>query len=272
MNQLTVRRMLVVLAFIAAGAAPIPAAGDDLTPDQQAKFLLTAKIVAHKNIPRGITHPVQVTLSDGTVTHAAAFSNVDEHVSIMHFQSGKTELNFVDSYKYNVAAYRVAQLLGLDDMMPVTVEREVDHTKGSLAWWVDDVAMDEGDRLKKHAEPPDPAAWNNQMYRMRVFSQLVADTDRNVGNVLITKDWKLWMIDFTRGFRRNKNLLEPKDVTHCDRQLFERLKALNKDDLAKNTKGFLGGSEIDALMARRDELVKLINQLVAEKGEDQVLY
>ena len=37
------------------------------------------------------------------------------------------------------------------------------------------------------------------MYRMRLFAQLIADTDRNTGNVLITSDWKLWMIDFTTG-------------------------------------------------------------------------
>jgi len=38
---------------------------------------------------------------------------------------------------------------------------------------------------------------------MRVFSQLVYDTDRNLGNVLISEDWHLWMIDFTRAFRNN---------------------------------------------------------------------
>ena len=65
-----------------------------------------------------------------------------------------------------------------------------------------DARWDEGQRLKQHAEPPDAEAWNQQMHRMRVFTALVADTDRNLGNVLISADWKLWMIDFTRAFRR----------------------------------------------------------------------
>ncbi len=59
--------------------------------------------------------------------------------------------------------------------------------------------MDESDRLKKKIQPPNPTDWNNQMYRMRVFSSLVRDTDRNLTNVLITPEWKVMMIDFTRG-------------------------------------------------------------------------
>ena len=74
------------------------------------------------------------------------------------------------------------------------------------------------------------------MFRMRLFTQLVADEDRNTGNVLITSDWKLWMIDFTRAFRRNKQLLAPGDVTRCDRQLLEKLKALTKEQVAASTK------------------------------------
>ena len=34
------------------------------------------------------------------------------------------ELDFVDSYKYNIAAYELAELLGMDDMLPVYVERK----------------------------------------------------------------------------------------------------------------------------------------------------
>jgi hypothetical protein len=33
--------------------------------------------------------------------------------------SGSTELNFVDSYKYNIAAYALAEMLGVEDMLPV---------------------------------------------------------------------------------------------------------------------------------------------------------
>ena len=67
----------------------------------------------------------------------------------MTFANGRTEIDFVDSYKYSLAAYKVAELLGLDNMMPVTVERVWNMKSGALSWWVD-VRWDEGQRLKQH--------------------------------------------------------------------------------------------------------------------------
>lgn len=272
MTVFPVRRAVLALLLLATGVAANAAAQTTLSRDEQTQFLLTAKVTSGTNIPRGINHPIRLTLTDGTVTHTAAFSDVDEHIAVMKYTSGRTELDFVDSYKYSVAAFRLAVLLGIDNMMPVTVEREIKHQKGSLSWWVDDVKWDEGDRMKQKLEAPDPEAWAKQMFRMRLFTQLVADTDRNTGNVLITSDWTLWMIDFTRAFRRTHQLLAPGDVTRCDRQLLEKVRALTKDQVAAATKPFIGGAEVDALMARRDLLLALIDKLVAEKGEAQVLY
>ena len=60
----------------------------------------------------------------------------------------------MDSWRYNVGAYRLAGLLGLADMMPVTIEYRYRSKPGSLAWWMDSL-MDEGERLKKKVQPPD---------------------------------------------------------------------------------------------------------------------
>ena len=117
-------------------------------------------------------------------------------------------MNFVDSYKYNIAAYELAELLGMDDMLPVYVERKWKGDTGSLSWWLP-VKMDELERLKQKLEPPDPDAWNNQMYKIRVFDQLVYDSDPNLTNVLIGEDWKIWRVDFTRAFRLNTELEKP---------------------------------------------------------------
>ena len=62
-------------------------------------FLATAKVVGHHGINKGITNPIRLTLSDGTVTHDAAFTYVNEHRAVMQLESGRTELNFVDSYQ-----------------------------------------------------------------------------------------------------------------------------------------------------------------------------
>lgn len=272
-------RVVVAGVFLAvtsvAGLAQAPASnsssGEGLTREEMTQFLATARIVGDKAIPVGVTHPIRLTLEDGKVRHDAAFSTIDEHLPVWKGKDGHTELDFVDSYQYTLAAYRVAEIVGLDDMMPVTVERRWNQLRGALAWWVD-VQMDENERLKKGIHPPDTAAWNDQMYRMRVFAQLVGDTDRNVGNILIGRDWKLWMIDFTRAFRRTHQLLNVNELQRCDRQLLQRLRALTKEQLADKTKPYIGGAEIDALLARRDLIIARFEQLVSERGESRVLY
>ena len=39
-------------------------------------------------------------------------------------ENGATIYNFVDSYKYNIAAYTLSEMLGIDDLLPVYVERK----------------------------------------------------------------------------------------------------------------------------------------------------
>lgn len=135
------------------------------------------------NSSKGVTSPWRLTLSDGTLTHDASFQAIDEHKANVTLASGRTEMNFVDSYKYNIAAYALAELLGLDDMLPVYVERSWQGNSGSLSWWLP-VKMDEADRVKQKIAPPDPDAWDNQMHKIRVFDQLVYDDDPNLTNYL----------------------------------------------------------------------------------------
>ena len=102
----------------------------NFTADQQIDFLLHAKVVSSKVLGKGITHPWRLTLTDGQVTHDAAFQVVDERDQKKEFEDGHTELNFVDSYHYDIAGYDLASMLGMDDMIPVYVEREWNRQKG----------------------------------------------------------------------------------------------------------------------------------------------
>jgi hypothetical protein len=272
--QLSWLRLFLVLAVAVCAIQPLTMKAADeaaLSKDQIKQFLLTAKVVANHSAKKGITGTSRLTLSDGTITHDASFQPVDEHKPVMKFSDGHTEVNFVDSYKYNIAAYLLAELVGFDDMMPVYVERKVDGKTGSLSWWLP-VKMDDVERMSKKIEPPDKDAWNNQMYKIRVFDNLVYDTDPNLTNVLIGEDWKLWRIDFSRGFRTFKDVKDPKDLVRCDRQLLEKLKALNANDLAEKTKGYLTKDEVKGVMARRDKIVERFQKLITEKGENEVLY
>jgi len=110
------------------------------------------------------------------------------------------------------------------------------------------------------------------MYRIRVFDQLVSDSDPNLTNILIGEDWKIWRIDFSRAFRLNNEPKDPKDLVRCDRQLLEKLKALDENALTAKTKGYLKKVEVKAVMARRDKIVAQFQKMIAEKGENEVLY
>ena len=269
--------LLVVLAFpaLSYSQAAVPAPAAELSVEQIRTFLKDAKVIRSGNTSKGVTAPKKLTLSDGNITHDAVFQAIDDHQTVANLGGGgrqaSTELNFVDSYRYNIAAYELAVLLGLGHMMPVYVERRWNGQVGSISWFVPTL-MDESERLKKKIQPPNPTDWNNQMYRMRVFSSLVRDTDRNLTNVLITHQWKLMMIDFSRGFRLQEELLHQKDLGKIDRQLLEKLEALTKEDVSRVTKDYLTKRELDAMLVRRDLLVAHFKKLIAEQGEAKVLY
>ena len=76
----------------------------------------------------------------------------------------------------------------------------------------------------------------------------------------------------SRAFRTNKDLRGPKNLVKCERQLFEKLKALDANELAGNTKLYLSQDEVKAVMARRDKIVAQFQKMISEKGESEVLY
>jgi hypothetical protein len=242
-----------------------------LTDEQKEAFLLNAQVVNSIQISKGITHPWRLTLSDGTLTHDAAFVTINVSKPRWEGADGHVELGFRDTYHYNIAARKLAELLGLSDMVPVTVERKWRSDWGALSWWVP-WKWDEEMRRQQNLQPPDVDAWNKQILKVRLFAELVYDTDRNLGNQLITEDWKLWMIDFTRAFRLYHDVKERRGLTSCDRQLFEKLRQLDGTELLEKTKGQLSKDEVKAVMARRDKIVELLQKLIAEKGENAVLY
>jgi hypothetical protein len=270
----TLRLRLPVVMLLTCFASAVPAIFTQeipLSEEQMRAFLLNAKVMQSRPVGKGIANVYRLTLSDGKITHDAAFQSIDESAPIKKFDSGRSEINFRDSYKYDIAAYELAKLLGLGDTMPVTVYRKQGGKSGALSWWLP-VKMDEEARVNRHIEPPDPEAWNRQMHKMRVFAQLVYDTDRNLGNVLISEDWHLWMIDFSRAFRLNNTLENPKNLVRCDRQLLAKLRLLDAKELTRNTEGFLTKDEIRAVMRRRDKIVAIFDALVAQNGEREVLY
>lgn len=250
---------------VPATAAPPAAAVPSLSLEQKEAFLKTARVIRTRGAGKGVTGTSRATLSDGTLTHDASIQTIDEHMQ--EFKSNRgVEFNFRDSWRYNVAAYRLDRLLDIG-MTPPSVERIYQNREGSFTWWVDEVMMDEGARLKSKASSPDATRWNHQMWVVRLFDQLIYNVDRNLGNLLIDKEWNVWMIDHSRAFRLYDKLKSPGSVTRCDRRLLERLKALDMETLKATMDDYLTGPEMRGVLARRTELVALI-----EKAGPTALY
>jgi hypothetical protein len=209
-------------------------------------------------------------MTDGRITHDAQIQDVNIEKAIFEVGPKHSEINFKDLFRYNVAAYRLSRLLGLDNV-PVSVERVVDGKPSAVTWWLDDVAMEEGEREKKKIEG-NSLRRRNYYAVMLVFDELIQNRDRNKGNILWSSDWTLWMIDHTRAFRLGKDLLRPNALTICDRALLDRMRELTRPALVEAVGKSLTTPEIDALLARRDRIVKLFDERIASLGQGRVLF
>lgn len=238
-------------------------------PDAE-NFLLHAKIVGMKDIGKGVTLPRKATLELDGVTGAGVFKTIDEKPEHPVSPGGDLEPAFQDSWRTEVAAYELDKLIGLG-IVPATVKRTYENTAGSLQLWVVS-KMDEETRVKQKIQPPDPAAWTNQVANLHLWDALIYNTDRQAGNLLITEDWKLRAIDHSRSFRPFKELRDAKSLTRFSKSLLARLNTLTEPMLKKSLDPYLDPFQIGAILKRRDAIEALAKKLVAQKGEAAVLF
>ncbi len=250
-----------------AAAAPAVAATPALSVEQIEAFLQNATIVNSRKIGKGVTGSRVATLTDGRVTH-------DAHIQDVNVQRMEDH-NFKDHYRYNIAAYRLARLLGLANV-PVSVERRVDDIPSAVTWWVDGVLMDEEKRLAREKDKTAPA-WPRvrtlgYLQVMRVFDELIANADRNTGNQLWTNDGTLWLIDHTRAFRLQRALKKPQRLERCDRSMWQALQALTIESVTAAVDRTLTKDEIRGVIARRDLIVKHFVKMIETTGEAAILF
>lgn len=256
------------LSLLAAISFP----GSPFTNHEEAEtFLRTAEVVSIKEIGSGVTVSHKVVLTDGSTTVGAAWKTIDEFSAVNRFDGGRPEVGFRDSYVSEIAAYELDKLLGLD-MVPPTVERKIRRSKGSLQLWLEG-SISEGERRRQGLNPPDQESYIREIYNVRLFHQLIQDADyKNLSNILVDKDFRVFVIDSSRAFRTQGLLLETQYLGRFSRKLLSKLEELNEDLLAKHLGSRLSKPQRRYLLERRDLLLEYAKRQVTERGEDAVLF
>ena len=258
--------LLCGMALLALAQGSIPS----YQGSEVEQFLAQAKIAKMQDIPVGVTRPRKATLDLDGVSHFAVFKTIDEKKSGVTQLDRGVEIEFQDSWRTEVAAYELDKLIGLG-MTPATVQRIYDGKQGSMQYWLD-VMMNEEERIKKKLSPPNPIAWNQQVAKVRLWDNLIYNTDRNLGNLLITEDWKIRLIDHSRTFRPFNQLKNPQQLTTFSRTLLAKIEELNEPMLKEHLGKYLTPYQIQGLLKRRDAILDLSKKLIAEKGAGAVLY
>lgn len=172
---------------------------------------------------------------------------------------------FVDSYMSELAAYELALLLGLDNVPPV-----VRRKGGSMQIWIEKATTDAA-RRDAGEEPADPVGFEQQVQNMYIFDNLIANTDRNPGNIIIDSHGKVWFIDQTRSFAGQTELRYPDKITGCSRTLWERLQSLSDAEIREAVGRYVKGY-MDQLLTRRKTLVDEMTRRIQDQGEENFLF
>jgi hypothetical protein len=264
---------LAALALAVSALTPVAAqrAADVFQGEAIEAFLSRGSVREVRDLGTGITRPQQVTLEFEGERHDALYKTIDvSKQGATTLEDGTVEVGFQDTWQTEVAAYQLDRMIGLG-LTPATVERRIGRDVGSLQWWVDSM-MSEGERVAQGVTAPDVEAWNQLMFKVRLFDQLIANTDRHPGNMLVTSDFQVRLIDHSRSFRENRELAQPGQLTRFSRTLLDAIAALDEDGVKDRLGRYLSSSQIQRLLQRRDAILALAQARVAEHGEAAVIY
>jgi hypothetical protein len=159
-----------------------------------------------------------------------------------------TYRGFWESYKAEIAAYELDKLLRMD-MVPPTVERQLQGHNGAAQLWVENVF---GVKATESPAEANRADWEDQLARMTMFDDLIGNRDRNQGNMLRDAGWKLILLDHSRAFGVGTEL--PRKLSRIDEGYWARIESLTRHQLDAALRAWLGDAEIGAILDRRERM------------------
>jgi hypothetical protein len=253
-------------------------AGEIAQRAQWEEFLQTAEITKYELIGEGVTKPWKLYLKKGDTEKKAAWKDVDQDLG------GGAR----DSWKYEIAAYRLDKLIGLN-MVPPTVEREFREKEGSLSLWIDSQHF--LDIVEQGIKVPESALKqiDDMKYITRLWYCLIANDDPTQENFKFTEDWRMILIDHSRAFRSDKEYTErlvlgingikktqadgrPFLIRRVPRVLLDKIKGLDFASTKQAVGPYLTDKEIESIIARKKLIQAEIDAMIKESGEGKVLY
>lgn len=217
-------------------------------------FLKSAKSIRIDEIGTGVTRPKKVTLAPGGPVELMVWKPI---------RPGRYA-GYLESYKHEIAAYELDKYLGLG-MIPPTVERELNGETGAAVMWASptksfkDLGGVPGQGGIKGPPPALVAPWMRQLTRAKMFDNLIANIDPNLGNWLVDPQWNLILIDHTRAFTTTRNLYH--QLGAVDGELWNKLKALDEPKLTQVIGAWVDRNAIKSMLERRDRMQAVVDRL-----------
>jgi len=239
------------------------------------EYLKTAEIVKAEQPWKGrqaVTNPWEVTLEKDGEVRKAIWKDCEGRMK-----------GYIESWKWEIAAYRLDRYLGLN-MVPPTVEKTYKGRKGSCQIYLGVRSLKEHNDEKIKMPSYRVFPYNRAIYLHRAFDNLIANEDRHQENYRFTEDFRLILIDHSRSFRTSKKFTENLIYDEHNREnpgfimkelpraFVEKLKSLNPEIIREVVGEYLTDKEIECVLIRRDLILEWLNKRIEKEGEDKVLY
>jgi hypothetical protein len=260
-NRILIRLLFLVLGsnlFVLSSQTPAEESGRRAAIETA---LRECPVASFDKSQSGRTSPWIITFAKDCAVQRALFRYVDR----------QRPQHMPDSYNYDIAAYELTKLLGIE-LIPPVVEREIGGRQGTLQILLEN-CIRERDRKRKKLDPPDAKAFNNALEELKVFVNLTYDDCYNLDDIYVhLEDWRVCRVDFSEAFAPMPELLPGCNITVCSKKLYTGLLKLGDESVRAGLGRYLNDEETGALLIRRDLLISKLKALIAEKGEAAVLF
>ena len=261
------KRFVLLGACLALFLILNPSLSAQLTDEELAERPKWEKFLAESAILKGsqplpkslaVSRPHQLRLGKDGVECWGWWKNV----------TGRPE-GYSDEWRREIAAYELDKLLGLN-MLPPYVEKRFRNDRGAISLQMEGTVYRE---LKaSNTSLPSDAGQRNSFYKAlflrRTWDNLLANKDRNEGDMIVTDDWRMYLIDHSRAFSSSKDLFhKPKKgsggepIRSLPSAFVERLASLDYDSIKDTVGDYLTKKEIERLLVRRDKILAEVERL-----------